>query len=211
LPNPPEAGHLGLQELKLGDSRRPSGVEIDPKWHLNGHHELSCACGQGKTFRRVEKKRSGEAVARLEGSCEKCGSVSLTAGQWRLVGNASQKTQGVAKARRGEEHKIDWRVGNPLTFNDPVSSKYGSARFRQNEGFHGALVTRFGLLKEKAWYRDRRQAERDIFLVFSAMHALAKEQRRRAAKMVVPTAPLTGVGSSGPPPAPPPRPLARAA
>jgi hypothetical protein len=91
-------------------------------------------------------------------------------------------------------------VGNPLTFHDPLSAKYGSARFGQNEGFHGAMVTRFGLLKEKAWYRDRRQAERDLFLIFSAMHSLAKEQRRLAAQTAVPTAPLTGAGNSGPPP-----------
>jgi hypothetical protein len=203
VPNCHPVSHAERKRSEVNAEGKDSArlkIRYREKWHLNGHHELSCACGQGKTFRRVTKKRSGEAVARLEGSCEKCGSVSLTAGQWRLVGNASQKTQGVAKARRGEEHKIDWRVGNPLTFNDPVSSKYGSARFGQNEGFHGALVTRFGLLKEKAWYRDRRQAERDLFIVFSAMHSLAKEQRRRSAQMAAPTAPLAGAAKSGPPP-----------
>jgi hypothetical protein len=203
VPNCHPVSHAERKRSELNAAGKDSArlkIRYREKWHLNGHHELSCACGQGKTFRRVEKKRSGEAVARLEGSCKECGSVSLTAGQWRLYGNAKSKTQGVAKVLRGEEGKIDWRVGNPLTFNDPVSSKYGSARFGQNEGFHGALVTRFGLLKEKAWYRDRRQAERDLFLVFSAMHSLAKEQRRLAAQMAVPTAPLTGASSSGPPP-----------
>lgn len=100
----------------------------------------------------------------------------------------------------GEEDKIDWRVGNPLTFHDPLSAKYGSARFGQNEGFHGALVTRFGMLKEKAWYRSKTQAERDLFIIFSAMHSLAKEQRRRAGQVAVPTAPLAGAGNGGPPP-----------
>jgi hypothetical protein len=165
-------------------------------WHLNGHHELACACGQGKTMRRARKKQSGEAVAALEGSCPNCGSVSLTAGQWRLFNNK----KAVARALPDEQDKRDWRIGNPLTFHDPLSAQYGSARFGQNEGFHGALVTRFGLLRGKSWYRDSRAAERDVFQVFSIMHALAMEQRRRAAKQDAVPAPLPDAGSSGPPP-----------
>ena len=52
-------------------------------------------------------------------------------------------------------------------------------------------VTRFGLLREKAWYRDRRQAERDVMQVFCAMHSIAKHQRRLAAHGA-PGAPSTG-------------------
>jgi hypothetical protein len=85
----------------------------------------------------------------------------------------------------------------------PLPERYGKARYGHGEGFHGALVTRFGLLREKAWYRDRRQAERDVTQVFCAMHSIAKHQRRLAAHGA-PGAPLTG--ASGPPP-----PLARAA
>jgi hypothetical protein len=171
-------------------------IRYHEKWHLTGHHELKCSCGQGKTFRRAERKRSGEAVARLEGSCVNCGSVSLTAGQWRRFANK----KAVAKALASEKDHIDWRVGNPLTYNDPLSAKYGSCRFGENEGVHGNLVNRFGLLKEKAWVRDRRQSERDLLQVFCSMHALAKAQRRRAGQVPVPAAPLTGAGSSGPPP-----------
>ncbi len=158
-------------------SRAKLGIRYRENWHLDGHHELSCKCGQGKVLRRAEKRANGEAVGRLEGSCPNCGPVSLTTGDWRLMNNK----KGVAKALPGEEDKIDWRVGNPLTYEDPLSKMYGSARFGHNEGFHGTLVTRFGLLKEKAWYRDRRHAERDLLQVFCAMHAIAKEQRRRAA------------------------------
>jgi hypothetical protein len=178
-------------------------IRYREKWHLNGHHELSCACGEGKTMRRAEKKANGEAVARLEGSCSNCKeSVSLTAGQWRLFDNK----KAVAKVLSDETYKIDWRIGNPLTFHDPLSEHYGSARFGHNEGFHGALVTRFGLLKGKAWYRDRRQAERDVLQVFSVMHALAMEQRRRAAQHKADSDPTPGEGAGEPPP-----PLARAA
>jgi len=154
-------------------------------------------------MRRAEKKNDGEAVPRLEGSCPNCGSITLTAGEWRTFNSS----KAVAKANSGEEGNIDWRIGNPLTFNDLLSETYGSARFGHNEGFHGALVTRFGLLKEKAWYRDRRQAERDLLQVFCAMHALAMEQRRRAIRGAAPVLPMSGVGNSGPPPPP----LARAA
>jgi hypothetical protein len=177
-------------------------IRYRPNWHLNGHHELFCECGAGKTMRRAENNGRGEAVARLEGSCPNCGSVSLTAGEWRRAGDV------VAKTLPGEEDRIDWRIGNPLTFNDPLSEKYGSARFGHNEGFHGALVTRFGLLKEKAYYRDGREAERDLLQVFCAMHALAMEQRRRAAYGAVPSAPVSGAGNGGPAP---PLPLTRAA
>jgi hypothetical protein len=120
----------------------------------------------------------------------------LTAGQWRLFNNK----KAVARALPDEQDKRDWRIGNPLTFHDPLSAQYGSARFGQNEGFHGALVTRFGLLRGKSWYRDSRAAERDVFQVFSIMHALAMEQRRRAAKQDAVPAPLPDAGSSGPPP-----------
>ena len=197
VPNCHTVSHAETDRSTAHASRRDTArlkIRYHENWHLNGHHELKCACGQGRTMRRAERKANGEAVARLEGSCPNCGPVSLTAGQWRLYGNASQKTQGVAKVLPGEEDKTDWRVGNPLTFHDPLSGRYGSARFGQNEGFHGALVTRFGLLREKSWHRDRRQAERDALQIFCLMHGIAKEQRRRAAR-ATPTA-----GSGGPAP-----------
>jgi len=49
-------------------------------WHLNGHHALSCACGQGEVLRRAEQNAAGEAVWHLKGSCPNCGPVSLTTG-----------------------------------------------------------------------------------------------------------------------------------
>ncbi len=198
IPNCHPVSHANTERSEANADRKDKAklkIRYHEHWHLNGHHELKCACGQGRTMRRAERKASGEAVARLEGSCPNCGPVSLTAGQWRLYRNASQKTQGVAKVLLGEEDKTDWRVGNPLTFHDLLSARYGSARFGQNEGFHGALVTRFGLLREKSWHRDRRQAERDALQVFCLMHGIAKEQRRRAARAT----PIAGSGGPAPP------------
>jgi hypothetical protein len=206
IPNCHPVSHADTPRSHANAKRKNNaklGIRYRENWHLNGHHELACKCGQGKVFRRAEKKASGEAVGRLEGSCLNCGPVSLTTGDWRLFDNKKD----LAKALPDEQDRIDWRIGNPLTYEDPLSETYGSARFGQNEGFHGALVTRFGLLKEKSWYRDRRHAERDLLQVFCAMHALAKEQRRRAARDATqPSAPLSGAGNSGPPP-----PLAQAA
>ncbi len=217
IPNTHTVSHAKRdRSLDNAEDRRAARLEIRgcENWHLNGLFELFCKCGKGKTYRRVGKKKSGvfvadpvtgerrelpEAVARLEGECPTCRRISLTAGQWRMYNNS----KGVAKVLPGEEHEIDWRVGNPLTFDDPVSKRYGTARYGHGEGFHGTLVTRFGLLREKAWYRDRRQAERDVMQVFCAMHSIAKHQRRLAAHGA-PSAPLTG--ASGPSP-----PLARAA
>jgi hypothetical protein len=202
IPNTHTVSHAKRdRSVENAEDRRAARLEIRgcETWHLNGLFALSCKCGKGKTYRRVGKKQSGEAVARVEGECPSCGRISLTAGQWRMFNNS----KGVAKVLPGEEHETDWRVGNPLTFDDPLSERYGKARYGHGEGFHGALVTRFGLLREKAWYRDRRQAERDVMQVFCAMHSIAKHQRRLAAHGA-PGAPLTG--ASGPPP-----PLARAA
>jgi len=217
VPNTHTVSHAKRdRSVENAEDRRAAKLEIrgHENWHLNGLFDLFCKCGKGKTYRRVGKKKSGafvvdpttgkprevpEAVARLEGECSTCGRISLTAGQWRMYNNS----KGVAKVLPGEKHEIDWRVGNPLTFDDPVSKRYGRARYGHGEGFHGTLVTRFGLLREKAWYRDRRQAERDVMQVFCAMHSIAKHQRRLAAHGA-PGAPLTG--ASGPPP-----PLARAA
>jgi hypothetical protein len=204
IPNCHPVSHAARERSEAHADRRSKAklkIRYHENWYLNGHSELSCECGQGKTMRRAEKKQNGEAVARLEGSCPTCGSISLTAGQWRTFGNI-KSGMSVAKALPDEQDRIDWRIGNPLTFNDPLSKQYGSARFGQNEGVHGALVTRFGLLRGKSWYRQAKAAERDIFQTFSIMHALAMEQRRRAPKADADSSP-TPLPGSGNGPSPP--------
>jgi hypothetical protein len=185
-------------EEKTAIKRR---IKRKPNWTINGHHELSCKCGQGKTMRRAKRNQFGHAVARLEGACENCGPVCLTAGKWRLANNGRSI---VGDNLPDERDRIDWRIGNPLTYNDPLSAAYGSARFGHQEGFHGALVTRFGILREKSWYRDRRDAERDVLQVFISMHALAMEQRRRAAAGAASDGPTPMPVRDGAPPGPPP-------
>jgi hypothetical protein len=173
IPNCHPVSH-GSRERSLAHGERRNqkklAIRNRPDWHLNGHMELACKCGHGKTLRRATRKPNGEAVARLVGECASCGTVTLTAGEWRQY---QSDKPAVAKALPDEQDRADWRIGNPLTFNDPLSAKYVSTRFSQQEGFHGTLVTRFGQLKEKQWYRRRAEAERDLLQVFCLMHALA--------------------------------------
>jgi hypothetical protein len=150
-------------------------IEDYPNWRANGHRELFCKCGKGKTARRVSMN-NGRAVVRTEGSCRKCGSIMVTSGKWRKAANPRR----FVRILKGEEDRADWTFGNPFTFHDELAEQFGSARFGHHEGFHGHLVTRFSLLKGKAWYRRREQAELDVLMTFSIMHALAMEQRRRA-------------------------------
>jgi hypothetical protein len=152
-------------------------IEDYPNWRANGHREIYCLCGDYKLSRRVSRNRDGEVVSRLEGECKKtCGSITITSGLWRAVQNPRR----FVRCQPGEEGQADWSFGNPLTFNDPLSAQFGKNRFGHGEGFHGHLQTRFGLLKHKAWYRRREQAQLDFLMVFCGMHALAMEQRRRA-------------------------------
>jgi hypothetical protein len=148
-----------------------------PDWRANGHREIYCACGKGKTTPRLTRDRKGRAVVRVEGECKNCGSITITSGLWRLT----EKPKRFVRCIPGEgPEQADWLFGNPLTFNASLGRQYGKNRFGHGEGFHGHLVTRFGLLKHKAWYRRREQAQLDFLMVFCSMHALAMEQRKRA-------------------------------
>jgi hypothetical protein len=154
-----------------------------PNWRANGHRELSCVCGQGKTIPRISRNKNGRAVVRVEGECKNCGSITITSGKWRL----SEKPKRFTRCLPGEKiDQADWLFGNPLTFNAPMAKQFGKNRFGHGEGFHGHLVTRFGLLKGKSWYRRREQAQLDFLMVFCSMHALAMEQRQRAGEAGTP-------------------------
>ena len=153
-------------------------IEGHPNWHANGLREISCACSRGLVSSRVGVSKRGRAFARLEGQCATCGSITITSGQWRLAQNPKK----FRLAHPDDPIKNrDWTFGNPLTYDSPVAAAFGKARFGQNEGFHGALERRFRLIKGKRWYRSRVEAETDTAVIFCVMHALAMEQRRRAA------------------------------
>lgn len=147
-----------------------------PNWEANAHGELACKCGQGQVAKAVSVN-DGRAVVRSEGRCTKCGSISITSGRWRRAKNPTQ----FVRCEPDVRDRADWSFGNPLTFNDPLAQIYGKKRYAHGEGMHGQLSTRFQLLKGKRWFRRVDQAKTDTAVVFSIIHALAIEQRRRAA------------------------------
>jgi hypothetical protein len=174
-----------------------------PNWTANGHLELSCKCGQGHVWKEIEMRRSKRAagaaagvagaggrngsvggrkvVVRTGGNCKRCGRISITAGTWRRANNVgANKVKGFKRVVTGDGRQPDMAFGNPLTFHDQLSEIYGKKRFGNGEGLHGALVSRFGLNKGKRWFRRRDQVLTDTAMVFSIIHALAIEQRRRA-------------------------------
>jgi len=165
------------ESLERAQGHRGARYSIEgyPNWKANGHRELRCACGAGTTSKRIDVNDKGKIVARVEGSCETCGPITITSGNWRYT----QDNRFVRCHPQDAPSDRDWSFGNPLTFSDPTSEMYGCARFGHNEGLHGTLSTRFALIRNKRWFRWMAQAEIDTAMTFSVMHALALEQRRR--------------------------------
>lgn len=149
-----------------------------PKWRANGHREIRCVCGECRTSRRIFV-RNGKTVARLEGFCAKCGSITITSGEWvvKKPGKAGGRYYFARRDPRQDEQP-DYSFGNPLTFNDPVAASYGIKRWSRGEGFNGTVSTRFGL-NEKRWLRWQAEVETDAAIIFSIIHAVSLEQRRR--------------------------------
>jgi hypothetical protein len=161
---------------KFNRQRYP--IEGYPNWVANGHREISCACGKG-VAKRINVGKDGEARVGVFGQCKNgCGSISIASGDWRF-------TEDSRFVRCNPEDLVDerdWAFGNPLTFNDLNAAEYGRKRFGRNEGMHGTLTTRFKLLYHKRWFRRAAQAQIETAMTFAIMHALALEQRRRAAE-----------------------------
>jgi hypothetical protein len=146
-------------------------------WFTNGHRELKCRCGKAHIFRRPGRDKDGAAVCRVEGSCENCGSFTVTSGQWLLAYNPMQWVQ----VMPWERERADLLLGNPLTFNEPLAKEFGQGRFGQQEGFFGAMSRRFGVNNGKRWVRWGEQVELEVSMTFCVMHVMAMEQRKLAA------------------------------
>jgi hypothetical protein len=156
-------------------------------WFANGHREVFCTHGT-PAKKRVSLDANGRTISRVEGRCDQgCGSITITSGAWKKTQNPERFSRclpGESVADR------DWPLGNPLTFNSRESREYGRRRFGHNEGFHGALVSRFQLNKGKRWFRRLDQARADTALTFLVMHVVALEQRRRVREAQAQAPPL---------------------
>jgi hypothetical protein len=152
-------------------------IEGYRNWSTNGHRELVCRCGNGRSIRRVKLGPKGTTIARVEGHCDTCKSITITSGEWYSANNRPKWRRVNPRDPRQEPELL---MGNPLTFNDAVSEQYGNRRFGHNEGLHGALSTRFGLIEGKRWFRRVDQARLAVSMTVCVMHAVAIEQRQRA-------------------------------
>ncbi|MGD0165914.1 MAG: hypothetical protein ABSC51_01295 [Gaiellaceae bacterium] len=172
------ASHATKSE-KRAETLRESWHPIEgyPNWQANNHREIRCRCGKS-VAKRVYLDGSGYAIARSEGKCPKCGSISVRSGDWRLTDHFVRCSPDELLGKR------DWAFGNPLTFFDRNSKAYGNARFGHNEGLHGTLSNRFALIRNKRWFRKLAQAQIETAMTFALIQALALEQRRRAKEPV---------------------------
>lgn len=150
-------------------------IEGFPNWFANGHREITCRCGRG-VAKKVSVDEAGKAIVRVHGKCPKCGAITVTSGDWRYTTD----NRFVRCHPNDPADKRDWAFGNPLTFNDLAAAEYGKRRFGHNEGLHGTLSTRYGLIRNKRWFRRLAQAEIDTAMTFALIHAISMEQRRRA-------------------------------
>lgn len=144
-------------------------------WSVNGHHEPFCDCGDGHVSRRFAEE-NGRARKWTEGECDTCGPLSLTPGLWRVTKNPRRWVE----CQPGEEG--NWAFGNPFTYHAKLSEHYGTARFAYQEGAHGVLEKGYALLKHKRWFRTQAEPRLEAAMVYFIQHALARWQRREAAK-----------------------------
>lgn len=158
-------------------------------WKANGHGELRCICGQGKTKRVFEiSPKTRRLTIATKGCCASCGNVRITAGKW----SKARRPNRYVPAYRGDQ--ADPSVGNSLTFNDPLSRIYGEDRFGFNESVHATINKRFGLLADKSWMRDISEVEAEFAIAASAISVLLLE--RQARSVATPEAPASGSGSA---------------
>jgi len=157
-------------------------------WQANGHGELRCSCGQGKTKRinEVSSKTEHLTIA-TKGHCSNCGNVRITSGKWR----SARRPDRYVLAYRGDE--ADLTVGNSLTFNDPLAAIYGADRFGWGESLHATINKRFGLLKDKSWMRDISEVEAEFAVAASAISVLLLERAARQAATPLSSSPSGSV------------------
>lgn len=155
-----------------------------PNWHVNGHRELSCACGQDTQERDAWRDPDGTARVRVKGRCPSCGSITLLSGRWRRAKNPARF---VPMLPADPREAVDLPSGNPLTYRDRMAARYGKKRWVRGEGAHGVLKSHYRLNTRRR-YRSRSAVELETNMVFAVIVSLAIQQREheRAASQPAP-------------------------
>jgi hypothetical protein len=162
-------------------------------WQCNGHGELRCSCGKGKTKRVNEIRANTNLTIAVKGACSNCGNVRITSGRW----SKARRPDRYVPAYRGDE--ADLTIGNSLTFNDPLAAIYGAGRFGWGESVHATINKRFGLLKDKSWMRDISEVEAEFAVAASAISVLLLERHaRQAAQTPIGNSPTSSGTSTAP-------------
>lgn len=164
------------QKAKLAEQWAPfyhPGKAHYSYWFANGHAEICCACGQGQTERVFQIGKNQALTIATKGKCKDCGNVTITAGKWRRAKNPSRYV------RASKAAEADPAIGNPLTFNDPISRKYGYGRFGWGESVHATLSHRFGLLDAKSRQRSIVEVITEFAITGSVISVLLLERAAR--------------------------------
>lgn len=144
-------------------------------WYADGHRQIHCVCGEGKTSSKFYVRQDGRVIPRVQGECDNCGSISITSGQWRLRGGEWRRVDS-----RNPRDVPDLQMGNPLTFHSELSGEYARRRFSVNEGFYSVLSNRFGVIRGRRRVKRIEEAELQVAMACCLLHAIAHEGRRRA-------------------------------
>lgn len=164
--------HLAKREAKV---YRIEGFDM---WRANGLREVFCMCGDGAVSGKARRNADGSASTYVEGECDRCGDLHITAGDFY-----KDENQPVFKRMNPHDkmapEDADWQLGNFLTRNDKRAKLFGNNRHAQGEGLNGHATTRFGLFKDGAPYKRIPQPHLDCTMTYIIMHALAMETRRR--------------------------------
>lgn len=143
-------------------------------WFMDGHRNIACMCGQGKTSARFYTKKDGTVVPRVEGECDTCGALTVTSGRWRIRGGEVRLVN-----PKNKLDKPDLSIGNPLTYTSWESYEYAKRR-RSAESFNTALAQRFGVTKAGRRVKRQVDAEAEVAMASCLMHLIAHEAKKRA-------------------------------
>ncbi|HJQ49202.1 MAG TPA: hypothetical protein VJ838_01660 [Gaiellaceae bacterium] len=169
---------------KRAASKRKERTKIEgyEDWFVDGLQQVICRCGKTATG-HWELDRKGEVACRVYGSCEKCGSVSITSGRYRLSQNPKKYLKVDPK---NKDETPDYRLGNGLTYDSKMSAAYGSERWSRGEGLNSVMASRFGLTTGKRRYKTIQDARADVAASYALMHLLTMMQRKLEAAGAAP-------------------------
>ena len=89
-------------------------IEVYPKWRANGLRDVFCVYGSGRTYSRTWRNQDGSVSVAVEGSCECCGTVHITSGEWRRTQNPDRFVR-IVPADNVDVKDADLQFGNFLT------------------------------------------------------------------------------------------------